>query len=153
MNIRTSGPGNPNREIFLRLGLPAPLDHICSKQPERADSPSQGAGRLIAVRGVPRSLIELLCQHSPNPSRLRHRLALTRTGRGGGEDGRENPPVEPELSLRSVRLVRDAHQVDHFLATTVGLSSDATNPSVPLSRIMRSSPRVRGRRLGNPSRA
>jgi hypothetical protein len=37
----------------------------------------------------------------PFPSRLRHRLALTLNGRGDGEGGRENPPVEPELSTVS----------------------------------------------------
>jgi hypothetical protein len=46
-----------------------------------------------------------LFRKSPaNPSRLHHRLALTRTGRGDGEDGRESPPAEPELSFRLVRL-------------------------------------------------
>jgi len=32
------------------------------------------------------------------PSRLRHRLALILPGRGDGEGGREDPPVEPEPS-------------------------------------------------------
>jgi hypothetical protein len=32
------------------------------------------------------------------PSRLHHRLALTLAGRGDGEGGREDPPVEPEPS-------------------------------------------------------
>jgi hypothetical protein len=30
------------------------------------------------------------------PSRLHHHLALTSAGRGDGEGGREDPPVEPE---------------------------------------------------------
>jgi hypothetical protein len=133
--------GCPIRRVALAQGGLSARTHV---------RPAPGAYRHPRGALVP---FGLFCKYSAAPSRLRHRLALTRTGRGDGEDGRENPPVEPELSLRSVRLVRDSHQDDHFLATTFGLSSDATNRSVPLSRIMRSSPSVRGCRLGNPSRA
>src|ERR1700677_2730851 len=45
--------------------------------------------------------------HPTPPSRLRHHLALTLTGRGDGEGGRENPLVEPELSR--IRLSMPQH--------------------------------------------
>jgi hypothetical protein len=47
---------------------------------------------------VVRHLLIVQSKLPPFPSRLRHRLALTRTGRGDGEGGRDNPLVEPELS-------------------------------------------------------
>jgi AhpC/TSA family len=63
------------------------------------------------------------------PSRLHHRLALNRPGRGDGEGGRENPPVEPELSPITALVPTDSAE-DPFFSGCLPCRQDY--PSVKL---------------------
>src|SRR5262249_37182458 len=63
------------------------------------------------------------------PSRLHHHLALTRAGRGDGEGGRDNPPVEPELSPAA----QPTHSADdpEVLAASSRLGRSRCGPTTP----------------------
>ena len=69
-------PPSPNRLLFLR-------PQILRKKLK------------LGIHGQPRFAVSV---NSDLPSRRHHHLARNLPGRGDGEGGRENPPVEPEPS-------------------------------------------------------
>jgi hypothetical protein len=64
------------------------------------------------------------------PSRLHHHLALTSAGRGDGEGGREDPPVEPEpnpfTDLTPTDSAEDPFGTDHQIGANIDHLERAT---------------------------